>query len=278
MKITGRQLRQIIKEELARKAVNEEDPLDKVSRDVGSETAARGAAALKFIEDAEALRRMPASIVPDPDGYDAAMARGAAGADAAIADLRKAGTLTDDPSAALTKTPSMGTPEERVASAIESRLTIDDPETAVLAGRPQTQAALKSIAGGRASVKMGSKMHPVVSVIKAAMQSALDELRDMLIAKGATTSAAGVTIGVKAIITKILLDDAVDASMLKYACAEAMSNLGAGSSGGVPSQRFDEDTSEAAILIQHLAGLKTDGNVGKDTLAAIARPNIAITV
>lgn len=278
MKITGRQLRQIIKEELARKAVNEEDPFEKLGREVGSETAARGAAALRSIEAAEASRRSPESLVPDPGGYDAAMAQGAAGAAATIADLEKAGILTADPSAALTKTPSMGTPEERVASAIESRLTIDDPDTAVLAGRPQTQAALKLIAGGRASVKMGSRMHPVVSVIKAAMQSALDELRDMLIAKGATTSAGGATIGVKAIITKILLDDTVDASMLKYACAAAMSNLGAGSSGGVPSQRFDEDASEAAILIQHLAGLKTDGNVGKATLAAIARPNIAITV
>lgn len=277
MKITGRQLRQIIKEELARKAVNEEDPLNKLRREVGDETAARGAAALRSIEAGEASRRRPGSIVPDPAGYDAAIAQGAAGADAVLADLRTAGTLTDDPSAALTKSPSMGTPEERVASAIESRLTIDDPPTALLAGRPQTQAALKLIAGGRASVKMGSKMHPVVSVIKAAMQSALDDLRDMLIAKGATASAAGATIGVKAIITKILLDDPVDASMLKYACAAAMSNLGAGSSGGVPSQRFDEDASEAAILIQHLSGLKTDGNVGKDTLAAIALPNIAIS-
>lgn len=235
MKITGKQLRQIIKEELARNAMNEEDPLDKVRSEVGAETAARAAAMLMSVEDNET-------------------------------------------SAAQTKMGSMGTSADRVASAIESRLTIDNPDAALLAGRPAIQAILKNIAAGRASVKMKGGRHPVVSVIKAAMQSALDELHDMLITKGATTSAEGATLGLKAIITKILLDDPVDASMLKYACAAAMSNLGMGGSGGVPSMNFDEETSEAAILIQHLAGLMTDAHVGKDTLDAIANPRIVIDV
>jgi peptidoglycan hydrolase-like protein with peptidoglycan-binding domain len=53
MKITGKQLRQIIKEELARNLMNEEDPIDKVSQDVGDETTARAAAMLKTITDSE---------------------------------------------------------------------------------------------------------------------------------------------------------------------------------------------------------------------------------
>ena len=235
MKITGKQLRQIIKEELARNAVNEEDTFDKISREAGDESAAQGAAMLKSLEDMET-------------------------------------------SAAQTKMSAMGTNADRVASAIESRLTIDNPDAALVAGRPTIQAILKNIASGRASVKMKGGRHPVVSVIKAAMQSALDELHDMLITKGATTSAEGATLVLKAIITKILLDEPVDASMLKYACAAAMSNLGMGGSGGVPSMNFDEETSEAAILIQHLAGLKTDAHVGKDTLDAIANPRIVIDV
>lgn len=53
MKITGKQLRQIIKEELARNAMNEEDSINKVRREVGAETAARGEEALKAVTDRE---------------------------------------------------------------------------------------------------------------------------------------------------------------------------------------------------------------------------------
>jgi len=253
MKITGKQLRQIIKEELARNAMNEFDNFKQTGG--------------------------PESIKADPfSDTEYELARGARNASREIADLERDGILPAGSSSAQVNLSPPSTGAQRIASLIGSRLLIDNPAAAASAERPIIQQSLEVIAGGRGTIKMSGKSSPIVSVIKAAMQSALDELHGMLITKGATTSAAGSTAGIKGIITKILLDDPVDASMLKYACAEAMSNLGMGSSGGVPSMNFDEGTSEAVMLIQHLAGLKTDGIVGKDVLDAIAKPRITIDV
>ena len=73
MKITGRQLRQIIKEELARNAMNEEDPLDKVRSEVGADLDARGAEMLKAYDDREtaaALAKTSSSVPFDMDSID----------------------------------------------------------------------------------------------------------------------------------------------------------------------------------------------------------------
>ena len=253
MKITGKQLRQIIKEELARNAMNEFDSFKQSGGPESIETN-------RF------------------SNTEYELARGSRAAARVVADLERDGILPTGSSATQVDLSLPSTTAQRIASLIGSRLLIDNPAAASIAERPTIQSQLEVIAGGRGTIKMSGKSSPIVSVIKAAMQSALDELHGMLKTRGATTSAAGSTAGVKGIITKILLDDPVDASMLKYACAAAMSNLGMGSSGGVPSMNFDEQTSEAVMLIQHLAGLKTDGVVGKDVMDAIAKPRITIDV
>jgi len=241
MKITGRQLRQIIKEELSH-LTNESDYDYKWDHD--GQTLNPGAAerAAKEVDDL-------------------------------FGDI----SIDDTKSQVKMPSSSLSTTADRVSSKIESILTIDNPDAAILAGKPAVQASLKAIVSGNNSISMG-KRHPVVSVVKAAMQSALGDFADALKAQGAGSSAEGMTMGAKKIVTNILLGDPVDASALRYACIAVASDLGMGSSGGVPSVDFDENASNAAVIIQHLSGLTTDGKVGKNTLDAIANPRVKISI
>jgi len=106
MKITGKQLRQIIKEELARNAMNEEDPIDRVTREVGAETAARGAEALKAVtnrETAAAQAKMDTSA--DDEDLDDVLAD--------LPDSKSSAPTTFSPSSGIIDAiRSRGTPEQ----------------------------------------------------------------------------------------------------------------------------------------------------------------------
>jgi murein L,D-transpeptidase YcbB/YkuD len=247
MRITARQLRQIIKEELAR-SIREGDEIG-----VDDEAEVIRAAREKAAQDVDDLFgdidtetsasqvKLPGTASTKYGGYDIGM----------------------------TSTAS------RMMDRFDSILTIEDQDARELLSNPKVKSDLTRMIDGKYALRMGAR-GPTVSVVKALIAGALREIHESLEQKDVGPAEK---IDLHRTVTRLLLDGVKGASLgtIRAACAAAVSYLGMGDR--LPTPTFDAETADAVVLYQIIRGLRRpDAVVGKETITSLAEPEQSFNI